>query len=240
MKIVTIVSDSLGMVRPNEGRTEDDIYYRDLYSYKLQESLGGNYCVVHHGIRGLTTNDLNSEQYIHDYIQNSESEYAVLHIGICDCAPRLIRNSERLALKVFDKLGLRFLSKYYIKFKSKNRLFFTKKFPYQYVNPERYYNNLRSLIRKSINIGVKKVIVINIINTSDDNNNRNYNFRKNIRLYNEIINKVVNENPEKVCLIDLYNESVQSLHEYILEDGIHITTKAHDLIAQKIYKEICC
>ena len=116
---------------------------------------------------------------------------------------------------------------------SKNRRFFTKYFPKQYVtinNYEKYYDYLLKVITDLRS----KPILINIAKTSINNENRSYGFDQHIRFYNEVITKLANK---YTCpLIDLYSYSIKN--DILLSDGIHYNKYGSKIVAQKIYSII--
>ena len=226
-KFITILGDSLAMPR-----IENGIFYTNTYGYLLQKLLGNNYLIHNRSKRGNTTLEQCNYQYIYDDIEVIKNDIIIIHLGICDCSPRIIRKNEKFILN-FLPITLR---NYYIKFKSKHRRILTKFFPYTYVNKKDFQNYLITLINSSLLVNPKtKFIFINIANTSVQNDKRSFNFRKYINTYNNILNDLSN----------IYNSDIINFHKmtvdnsnYLLEDGIHITKEAHSILANKLYNII--
>ncbi len=246
-KIITIISDSLGMVRPiNEYHPANDdkdfqnnITYKNIYAYLLQLLLGNEYHVLFRGQRARMSDSLVGIQSLHDDIIYNDSSVLVLHLGIVDCAPRLVSRFERRIISMIRKMHLSILAEFYLTFKSKHRLFFTKYFPIVYVPLKKFENNLNFLVeevkRKS---NIDKIVFINIADTTKINKNRSFNFDKNIQKYNEAINAVVCNNNEVATLLDFYAITHLDVDKYILSDGIHLTSYSHMHIANLLYKII--
>lgn len=232
IKIVTMIGDSISMVRPEAG-----ISLLELYTYKLQEKLGGGYYVVARNRRANNTNIQCDPQNIQDDILYNHSRYIVVHLGIVDCAPRLMTRKEELLLRLFH---FDWLTNFYIGFKSKHRRFFTKLFPWQRVTKEGFRKNLLTLvnlIREKQSSCLKQVFIINIADTNEINKLRSYNYEKNILEYNEVILSVIRENQDLCLLIDMHKESREN-KGILLDDGFHFSIAGHELLANNLYNAI--
>lgn len=224
-KIITVLGDSLSMVR-----IENGISIQKTYAYQLNKLLGDDFYLINKSKRGNTSVTQSLTQNLYDDIETTESKIIIIQIGICDCSPRIISRLERLVLNYFLP---KIISKVYIKFKSKYRYFFTKYFSMTYVNPVRFENSFKKILSSALHLnGIFKVIVINIADTNITNKNRSFGFKKNILEYNKIILNLVNKN-SKIALIDLFTLTKDN-PELLLPDGIHITVEAHGLIAKKL------
>lgn len=229
-KIITIVGDSLSMVRPDCGMA-----LKDLFPYKLQIKLGKDYYVIVRNRRANDTETQCMQQHFNDDILYNDSRYLVIHLGIVDCAPRLISRKEYL---VFRLLGINYEDNFYIRFKSKHRRFFTKHFPLQRVSKERFKSNFLKLIDLvETQTAIKKVFIINIADTNETNKLRSFNLGENIQEYNEILENIVKGSKGLSVLIDIYNESKKD-KEILLEDGMHLSLKGHDFLANALNKYI--
>jgi lysophospholipase L1-like esterase len=107
-----------------------------------------------------------------------------------------------------------------------------------YVNHKIFENRLDLLIRTIFGkTSARKVFVINIADTTEENKYRSYGFEKNLGDYNKIITDVSSKFGDRVDVFDTY--SLTTKHpELLWEDGIHIKREAHDLIAQYLYDKI--
>lgn len=229
LKVVTIIGDSLSMVRP-----DCQLTLKSLYPYQLQTKLGKNYYVVVRNRRANHTNTQCQYQHLHDDILYNDSDYIIFHLGIVDCAPRLITRLERLIFRLF-RVNTR--ENIYIRFKSRYRRFFTRYFPFQRVTKRQFQDNfekLISLIREQT--ATKKIFILNIADTNEYNKHRSFNYAKNIEEYNGILADLVNSNSNTCCLIDVNSWSLNK--EIMLDDGMHINKKGHELIASVLYEGI--
>lgn len=226
-KIITILGDSLSMVRDDE-----DLTLWSTYPYLLINLLGDGFHIVNRSKRGNTSIIQTNPQYLYDEIESSESNYVIIQIGICDCSPRIISKYERVILKYFLH---RTLSNVYLKFKSKYRRFFTKYFPKTYVSRAKFESSYKKLLDTVLQLSMlEKVIIVNIANTNEANKRRSFGFEKNIIDYNNIIHRLISTN-SKCFLIDLYTYSKLNSN-IILNDGIHINKNAHEIIADDIVR----
>ncbi|AEG18373.1 SGNH/GDSL hydrolase family protein [Methanobacterium paludis] len=231
IKIVTVVGDSLSMVRPSEG-----IVYQDTYSFKLQKLLGSEFHVVQ---RSKRMNDFLSQSYqLEDDVLNNGSNVVVFHIGIVDCAPRLFGKKRHFILNLFLQYPvIKNLAYLLIKFKSRYRRFWTHYFPKTFVSESKFRERLEYIvneIRKKTN---SSIILINIADTTERNKFKSYDFEKNIKNYNEIIKEVVKKNYDICNLLNFY-DLTKNKEKLLLEDGIHISKKGHDILANSLYNKI--
>ncbi len=216
---IVILGDSLGMARP-------EIKLEETYPYILQRSLSDFELYAKH--RRANDSAMQSlPQTILDDITIFKPDILIIHLGIVDCAPRLFSRFEQRAL-----WSLKIINKYIIAFMSKRRVFFTKRFPKVYVDRESYRKHMRTLIlsgKKS----AKRVIVVNIADTSEENKKRSYGFEENIKQYNEVLSSLVEEH--EVELLDMYEIFEESM---LMDDGIHLNAKGNTVLAKKI-EELC-
>jgi lysophospholipase L1-like esterase len=228
-KIITILGDSLSMVR-----SEENITLWLTYPYLLIHLLGDSYHIVNRSKRGNTSLIQTNPQYLYDDVQTSESSYVIIQIGICDCSPRIISKYERFILKYFFH---KTLSSYYIRFKSRFRKFFTKNFPKTYVSKSDFELMYKKLLESILQLRtIKKVILVNIASTNNINMERSYGFENNINHYNDIIKRLISTN-SKCYLIDLFSYTVND-SSLLVDDGIHITKEAHCILANDIVRII--
>ena len=230
LKIITIVGDSLSMVRPSEG-----INYRDTYPFILQNMLGEGYHIV---VRNRRSNDSQIQshpQHIQDDVLFNDSEYVILHFGIVDCAPRLMTRKETLFLKV---VNIKFITEKYIGFKSRYRRFFTKHFQWTRVSQERFRENMNYLVDSiKNNNAAQKIIIINIADTNERSEYRSYGYKRNILKFNNSLKPIVENNKEYCLLINFFEESNGS-QKLMAQDGMHLLSPGHSFLADKLYKLI--
>ena len=158
--------------------------------------------------------------------------YVIIHLGICDCAPRIISKKEFFILNNFIPNKIK---TFYINLKSNNRHFFTKYFPKVHVNIEQFETNMSLLIYSILKTKeIKKIFLISICDTNNENKHKSYNFELNIKIYNNILDQFKDNN--KINLIDMYHLS-QKIN-LMTDDGIHISKLGHKVIANQIYEII--
>jgi lysophospholipase L1-like esterase len=228
--IITILGDSLVVPRL-------ELPYSATYPYKLSVMLGSEFLVVNKARRNNTVEEQTSEAgagYLTEDVEYmKESCYFVIHIGICDCAPRVFSRRQNLMLQKMPLIG-----KPIINFKSKYRRFFTKNFPMVYVSKKDFGTKFDLLIRTIFaKTSAQKVFVVNIADTTNENKYRSYGFEKNLNEYNTIIKDVTSRFGDRVDVFDTYSLTIKR-PELLWEDGIHIKEEAHDLIAQYLYDRI--
>jgi lysophospholipase L1-like esterase len=237
IKIITIVGDSLSMVR-SEGKILHS--YQDTYPFLLQESLwSNNYLVV---LRSRIRNNVLTEslrENLEEDVLFNNLKYVILHLGIVDCAPRLFSLMQERILYIFSQIPiLKYLSKLAWAFQSRYRRFFTKYFPKTYVSEEKFSERLGFIISEIKNKAKpEKVFIVNIADTSDSNKLKSFNFEKNIINYNKIIKNLVKENGDFCELIDFFTLTTEHKH-FILSDGIHLSKDGHLALAQNFLKKL--
>lgn len=230
MKTITILGDSISMVRPKK-----NIYLKDIYSYKLQQRLNKEYYVINNSIRGSHAKIQKNK--LEDTALYNKSEIYIVFFGIVDCFPRLFSIKEKRILKLLNKIKLSFFSKKIIDFKSNHRYFFTKHFRKTYTTQNEFMHTYKYIVDKLKDYEEnKKIILVNIPSPNKNAKKRNYNVNKNICEYNEIINKISSDF-SNVEMLDFYKITKNS-PELLLEDGIHINKQGHKLISEILYSRI--
>jgi hypothetical protein len=131
--------------------------------------------------------------------------FFVIQLGIVDCAPRLFSKKAKKRLETLSGIPvLRRFAYRYIRYKSKNRLKFTKKKQIQEVPSEQFDLNIRSIIEKIKNNNpIKKIWLINIAYPGDHLQNRSYGILEVINRYNMILKKIKEDEP-LINIIDMY------------------------------------
>lgn len=240
MIIITVLGDSLAMVRPDCG-----ISYKKTYSYILNKLLcdaGVNSIVLNKARRANTIVNQTTVGNMSDEVENNNSDYFIIHIGIVDCAPRIFSQRARLFMNLMRALKMGFLVNGIIKLAGENRFVLTKYSPKVYVKKEVFekkYNYLiQAIINNIQNTEIRNnIFVLNIADTTIENKRKSYGFEKNIDEYNLIISKIVEKYSPYCQLIDI-NKMTKLNQFYSLEDGIHITDECHKEIALIIYEKI--
>lgn len=229
-KIIGIAGDSLSMVN-----SEEELLYEELYPYRLQMKLGEEFHLI---VRNRRANN-SSLQFnwlnLHDDILCNNSRYQVIHIGISDCAPKLISRPEDIVMRLLGMGGYR---NFYIRFKSRHRRFFTKLFRFQKVPLDKFIKNFTHAINEiREKTKIKKVFVLGICDTNDLKKRRSFNIEKHINDYNNALMSVVNLNKDLSEYIDMYSQSRKDM-SIMFKDGMHINQKGHELIASILFERI--
>ena len=218
-KCILLLGDSLGMPTG-----KDEITYEDTYPYLLSQKLN-NFEVIS---RHRRTNDTSKQlvyQAIFDDIEMINSNYMVVHLGIVDCAPRVFSRFQNAAIGVLPNI----ITKHVLNFISKHRYTITRLFPKTYVSKQMYNSNLEKFVQISKEHNIT-LIFIEILQTSEANNRKSYNFKKNIMEYNKVLESIIMKYNIKLIKYDSKN--------YLLDDGIHITKEANMYLADEISKLI--
>jgi lysophospholipase L1-like esterase len=229
-KVITVLGDSLAMLR-----AEYNILLNDIYSFKLAEKLRQDYLLVNKARRANIITEQTNKQFMYDEVLNNNTDIFIIALGICDCAPRIFSRKQEHILRSFLPA---IVSKYIIKIKSRYRYFFTKNFPQTWVSLECFKVKYEYLVQKILEqSNYVKIYIINIADTNNENNNRSYGFRENILKYNAVLENIANKYSRNIEIIDFYTLT-QEKPELLLDDGIHITKDAHDLLAEILYTKI--
>lgn len=233
--IIQFYSDSLGLPRPGY------VNNVDRYVIKFVNYLKSNkHCDVYlleRAFGGATINKLYNE-FAQDAGYFSEKpKRLILHVGVCDCAPRPVSKRLRYIIsKLPDFLKIRIVS-----FLHNNRAKILKLgLGSVNVNATQFRFYLKKLLTEAI-IDFDKIHVINICPTNSSTEIHSPGFSKNINTYNDIIKSVIIDlNSDKVKLIDVYKIVIESslIDNYIIEsDGHHIKPLLHDKIAQLLIED---
>ncbi len=226
MKKLLIVGDSLSMSRHREG-----IAYEQMYSTLLACHLK-NWLVINGSMRANTSRRIISETYQEEYVLPLLPDLVVLQVGVVDCLPRLMSKYERRILWVLSRIqGFRRIARFYISFKSKRRLYFTKKKQIAFVGSCEFESNMISFRDLMSRIGCK-LIVINIPHPGPGLTERTFGVEEAVSRYNGIIDRVFSG--AEYAVIDLYNMTKSNPH-LLQDDGYHIRGECHELL----YKAIC-
>ena len=209
-----------------------NLKYRDTYSYKINQSLGSDHVVINRARRNLTVKEQLEEVNVHDDISSIDADYHILQFGMGEGLPRLFTLKQRRFVAVVP--GRKFL----IRFMSKHRYFFTKRFPKVYEQKDQFRVSFHSLIETIFDkTRSKKIFVINIPQTTQKTKRRFFGIEKNIDDYNEIIKDVSRNFKDMIFFIDLY-ERTKADSELLCDDGLHITKKGHQMLADIICEAI--
>jgi len=224
LKKLTILGDSLALPRPEDGIVVDDIYSTKLAA--LPDMIVFNKAKI----SADTSLFLEAEQLYYD-IYYSNSEYFILHLGICDCSPRLFTKKEKKFLSALIEIPM-FTKRVntYINNKSKERLYHTKNRMIQNVPINDFKKNYIRIIEEIKKSNpVKKIFLINIAVPGEGLIKKSYNIQHLVDNYNKIIHEISIQYNSITKLIDV-NTFTSKDSNFILKDGHHINKKVHKFI----------
>jgi acyl-CoA thioesterase I len=225
MKIV-ILADSLVMPRYKE------IPYDVTYGYLLDHSLKKIYrenapMVMEHGMRARTILDVARDWF--ELVTLKSPEIVILHIGIADCAPRLLLQKEH---EFVDRIRPIKLRNKFLDYLSENRRRLITLFPNRvYVPFAIFKERFNKIIKLAETNGVKRLIVINILRPTDELEFKSPGFKKNVDLYNAFLYQSSIDRP-MISFVDLDKVITENGGvEALTTDGIHINPQGHALLA---------
>jgi len=236
LRIITVLSDSVATFQDAKyhSPTRNEAFS---FPYKLAALLGHPYMVINRGRSGNTIvlqtfgTNFHRSYLPEDLWYIKESEFVAIQFGISDCAPRLFTQLEGI---IISKVRPRMLI---TAFPSKHRLLFTKLLPKVYVDKKAFrkaFEFLLNLIESETE--VSKIFVIGIADTNFRNKSRSFNFERNIIAYNELLKQIV-EKHKIAEFYDFYSVTHQD-PKLIQDDGIHLTSRAHDILAEYLHNQI--
>ncbi len=217
-KRIVILGDSLGMPRG-----DSEIEYEDTYPYLLMNNLK-NYEVIPRHRRTNDTSKQLSSQNIFDDIEMLKPDVLVVHLGIVDCAPRVFSRFQNAIVSILPSV----IKGIILRAVSNFRYRITKLNNKTYVKKNIFKKNIKNFIDISDEMGIQ-LLFIEILMTSQENDNRSYNFKNNITEYNKIIEVAARS---KCVYLIKYNPQ----NDYLLKDGIHINKKGNEFLANKIHE----
>lgn len=235
MKNIVIIGDSLACPRPWIGLGQEDTY-----AARIQRALGEKAHVISLAYGERSTRHYASEAFTKTYVERSNTNTLIMQLGIVDCAPRLMTLSERGIGYLCRKMRItNTIFMKYVAFKSKHRMFFTKKFPNVMVKKDEFERNVHTIISNYINYGnTGRIILINIAYPGDHLTKRSYNVLSIIEAYNEVLQRAAVADPDRVRLIDLFSITRDDTSLITPEDGHHITTSAHEIVSKALLNQI--
>lgn len=234
VKIMTVLADSLALVRP-----EDNITEKDMYPYKIQVQLNGKIYVSSKVVKSNSSTIENSQSGLVYHLQAGCSSYVILGLGIVDCSPRLFSKRMKVVLECVTKIPLaRKLAYGYIAYMSRNRLQLTRKKQQTETSLEEYKGNMKSIIEKiKLYNPIEKIFLLTIAFPGPYLTERSWRIKENIEAFNEVLYDLATHEKSLIDIVDVYAFTAKH-PEYILSDGHHISVEVHDFIAQSIVTKI--
>ncbi len=234
-KIIAVIGDSLGAPRPWVG-----VSLKSTYAYQLSTLLGSEFYVVNYSASDNSSSHFIKESFLRTYISKADIAYAIIQVGIVDCAPRLLSNFDRLIGGLSSRVVfLSYLFKKYIALKSRHRHWITKNFPRTLVPLPEYEKNYQRLIDELINTNpIKKIFLIEIAYPGNWLRDRSFNIVNNVNEYNDAIHRIALNNSKLIDVVKFNEQSRINSGWVVPQDGHHILPDAHDWIARNIYSRI--
>lgn len=232
MKSTTILlGDSLACPRPWE-----EIYLYDTYGCQVQTLLGPGHYVFNWSKGENSTKKVLAESFLRTYVRAAKADYAIIQLGIVDCAPRLMSNFERIIGGIATRLPFfREVFKSYADLKARHRYQLTKLFPMSLVPQDKFYENYNLLIAEILAWNnIKQIFLINIAYPGEILIKRSYGIIQNIQAYNRIIAELHEKYKGSTHLIDFYSKTLDNPQWITVSDGHHILKPAHDWLAKTI------
>jgi hypothetical protein len=234
-ELVVIIGDSLGAPRPWVG-----IDLKRTYALQLAKLLGGDFFVANFSASDNSSVRSVKESFLRTYIRKADISYAVIHLGIVDCAPRLLSSFERLIGKVAaHSRFFNFFFKHYVSTKSRHRYWLTKHFPKTLVPLPIFEANYRRLINELISTNpIRSIYLLDVAYPGSVLLEKSFNILGNINAYNNVIHQIAAEYPELVEVVSVFEQTKANSGWITQEDGHHIRPDAHDWIAQQLQARI--
>ncbi|HEY0680469.1 MAG TPA: hypothetical protein VGD17_19440 [Chitinophagaceae bacterium] len=230
--VVGYYSDSLGLSRL--GHVSLDERYIYLFEKWLRQNYSEEIFLINRARPAFTIDKL-YRVYREDLEYVAEKkDILIIHEGICDCAPRPVPTRLRRIISVLPG----FLKSRVISFLHAKRPWLLKNgFSFHLTGVYDYERILKEWMKSAVN-EFERIYIVNIAPTNIEMDQHSPGFQNSIARYNLIIKKVINElNNSKIRLIDIHDTllKVENLDEFVIkEDGHHLTSLAHRLIADRL------
>lgn len=234
-RTILVIGDSLACPRPWEG-----VDLHSTYAFLLDAQLGGANFVANYGAGDNSSVRAIKESFLRTYIRAAGADYAVVQLGIVDCAPRLLGNFERAIGFIANRVSLfKPVFNAYVKIKSRYRYQLTKLFPNTLVPKGLFEASYRILLTELIESNpIKKILLINIAYPGEVLVERSYNILGNIKAYNSVISSFVDDFPGRVEVVDLFASTEINRNWITPNDGHHIFSPAHEWVAAELARVI--
>jgi len=232
---IFIVGDSLQLPRPIETK-ENNNGIQHTTSYKLLQKIHANnlaLTVKPWAQRYFTTDSL---LRVWDRIipKDLSNTHLIIHLGLNDYVERIFLEEERLALSLCSPS----LTQKIVKFGQQyRRIIIQKQFNHSYVPFEKFKKNIQQIILQSKQNSVKSLSFVNIIASHVESWEKTPRSMWLTSKYNMFLYDM--EQQHNINLIDLDRRLWEAgIHEYLLEDKMHLSHQGHQLLADTILKTI--
>lgn len=234
-EVVVIIGDSLGAPRPWVG-----VDLKRTYALQLAAFLGGGFFVANYSTSDNSSERSVKESFLRTYVRRAGISFAIIHLGIVDCAPRLLSNFERLLGAIASRNRFfNFYFKCYVNLKSRHRYWLTKRFPRTLVPLASYEANFRCLISALIHTNpIKSIYLLEVAYPGNVLLEKSFNILGNINAYNDALHRIAMEYPGLIEVIGVFEQTKINPDWITQEDGHHILPEAHDWIAWQLQGRI--
>ncbi len=212
-----VIADSLALPRPG-------VPYECTWPFLLQERFA-HWDWINLARRESTTDRLNTDGDGSggDCLEFYEPDGVILHLGICDCAPRLYRRRDPLQYVIFNLPGG--LGRRVTNLVERH---IGRKVRYAWVGPEKFEANLEKYLGRCRRFGTR-VVALEIMPVDGDILKKNPEIVGRIALYNEIYRRVESRHPD-FHVVRIFEPGV-SMKDHAV-DGYHLNREGGLLVAQ--------
>lgn len=212
-----IAGDSFAM--PTE-----ELAYEDTWPHLLYEEMPGLE-IISKAERSRSVRSLNTGGYKGngwDFLELIAPDFVIMHLGISDCAPRLLKREATLT-KLLNLLPFSKMI-YNIVRKTKGRTISCSD-----LSPEVFYDNVARYMKRAQDMGVT-VFIIKISNGGQKVIKISPHFNEAVDLYNTVFDRIGKEFNNAVLIegIDGSDESV------FQSDGIHLLKNGNQIIFNRL------
>ncbi|HSQ41393.1 MAG TPA: hypothetical protein VLM37_03845 [Fibrobacteraceae bacterium] len=224
MKVLRIISDSLGLSRPWQG-----LHSHHTYGALLQNHWGTAVHVQNCGLRANTiTQEMN--EYAVDHYFDFGVHFYVFQLGLVDCFPRVLFDHEIDQIKALP-FGRELLQNL-----REQRFRLTREHPRQRVPLEEYARWFESICGYLCSQdSTQGIFLVNIAAPAEETSEMAYGQWENVRRYNAVLRDLA-EKHSRVHLVDVHEASIRQ-EGLLLRDGQHLSIAGHRWMAEAIWRE---
>jgi lysophospholipase L1-like esterase len=225
--LVLLLTDSLAM--PREFLDPPDrTTYEQTYPARLRSLLSGRA-----DVDAVSSIGMDSENALYEarfQVLPRRSEVLVLHLGINDCAPRVFRKgSASILLRPWFR---RLTRGYGMRAIHALRPLICRARNLVYVKEEEFEGNLRTLLERVAAANPDCVpMAIAISDKPQAMERRSPGYAANVARYNTVLERVFGTG-----FVDV--NALLPLEEQLISDGVHLTPRAHELLARELSERI--
>lgn len=212
------------------------ISYADTWPARLRASSPFS-DVINRSRSGKTTDDLHRDnvRFPRRSLEAYDPDTVVLQIGIVDCAPRLLSQTEKDLLTAcpFDRLshfGGHFLK--WARDRSRDRT---------YVSDGDFEANVRHFLDRAEQIDVDEVVVLKILTAGEKYTAKNPEVQSAISAYNDRLDAVAADYPVVETMRPLApteSEEAAIVDDHTLDDGYHLDAAGHERLYDRLLDAI--